>query len=122
MSALVPGICAHRAEEKSTGMAGASRSRPKRPQGSPSTRPGGRGIDDAAACEGEALLAREEGQLSHLAEPVGMTSVEHRRDFVRPDQQIAVAGDSGSLVGISVYFEIRFQTKPVDPLQWLSRR
>jgi len=43
-------------------------------------------------------------------------------DFVRPDQQIAVAGDSGSLVGISVYFEIRFQTKPVDPLQWLSRR
>jgi septal ring factor EnvC (AmiA/AmiB activator) len=43
-------------------------------------------------------------------------------DFVRPDQPVAVAGDSGSLVGISVYFEIRFQTKPVDPLQWLSRR
>jgi septal ring factor EnvC (AmiA/AmiB activator) len=43
-------------------------------------------------------------------------------DFVRPDQPIAVAGDTGSLVGISVYFEIRYQTKPVDPLQWLSRR
>jgi septal ring factor EnvC (AmiA/AmiB activator) len=43
-------------------------------------------------------------------------------DFVRPDQPIGVAGDTGSLVGISVYFEIRYQTKPVDPLQWLSRR
>jgi murein hydrolase activator len=43
-------------------------------------------------------------------------------DFVRPEQPVGVAGDSGSLVGISVYFEIRFQTKPVDPLQWLSRR
>ncbi len=42
-------------------------------------------------------------------------------DFVRSDQPIAVAGDTGSLVGISVYFEIRFQTKPVDPLQWLVR-
>ncbi|MGD0781530.1 MAG: peptidoglycan DD-metalloendopeptidase family protein [Candidatus Aminicenantales bacterium] len=43
-------------------------------------------------------------------------------DFVRPDQPIAVAGDTGSLVGVSVYFEIRYQTKPVDPLQWLTRR
>ncbi len=43
-------------------------------------------------------------------------------DFVRVDQPIAVAGDTGSLVGVSVYFEIRYQTKPVDPLQWLSRR
>jgi len=43
-------------------------------------------------------------------------------DFVRPDQPIGVAGDTGSLVGIAVYFEIRYQTKPVDPLQWLSRR
>ncbi len=43
-------------------------------------------------------------------------------DFVRPDQPIGLAGDTGSLVGIAVYFEIRYQTKPVDPLQWLSRR
>jgi septal ring factor EnvC (AmiA/AmiB activator) len=43
-------------------------------------------------------------------------------DFVRPDQPIGVAGDTGSLVGIAVYFEIRYKTKPVDPLQWLSRR
>jgi murein hydrolase activator len=43
-------------------------------------------------------------------------------DFVQSDQPVAMAGDTGSLVGVSVYFEIRHQTKPVDPLQWLSRR
>jgi septal ring factor EnvC (AmiA/AmiB activator) len=35
---------------------------------------------------------------------------------------VAIAGDTGSLLGVSVYFEIRHLTKPVDPLQWLSRR
>ncbi len=43
-------------------------------------------------------------------------------EYVIAGQPIAVAGDTGSLVGVSVYFEIRHQTKPVDPLQWLSRR
>ena len=43
-------------------------------------------------------------------------------DFVAFGQPIAVAGDTGSLVGVSVYFQISFQAKPLDPLQWLSRR
>jgi septal ring factor EnvC (AmiA/AmiB activator) len=43
-------------------------------------------------------------------------------DFVKTDQPIAIAGDTGSMVGISVYFEIRYKTKPLNPLQWLSRR
>jgi len=43
-------------------------------------------------------------------------------DFVAFSQPIAVAGDTGSLVGVSVYFQISFQAKPLDPLQWLSRR
>ncbi len=43
-------------------------------------------------------------------------------EYVIAGQPVAVAGDTGSLVGVSVYFEIRHQTKPVDPLQWLSRR
>jgi len=44
-------------------------------------------------------------------------------DFVKPDQPIAVAGDTGSMLDIkSVYFEIRYKTKPLDPLQWLERR
>ena len=43
-------------------------------------------------------------------------------DFVKTGQPIGVAGDTGSMVGVAVYFEIRYKTKPVDPLQWLSRR
>ncbi len=44
-------------------------------------------------------------------------------DFVKADQPIAAAGDTGSMLDIrSLYFEIRFKTKPLDPLQWLSRR
>lgn len=42
--------------------------------------------------------------------------------FVREGQPIALAGDIGSLKGISLYFEIRHKTKPLDPLQWLKRR
>lgn len=44
-------------------------------------------------------------------------------DFVKADQPIAAAGDTGSMLDIrSLYFEIRFKTKPLDPLQWLARR
>jgi len=43
-------------------------------------------------------------------------------DFVTNGQPIAVAGDTGSLVGVSVYFQISYQAKPLDPLQWLTRR
>jgi septal ring factor EnvC (AmiA/AmiB activator) len=43
-------------------------------------------------------------------------------DIVKTDQPIAEAGDTGSLVGVSLYFEIRYKTKPLDPLQWLLRR
>jgi septal ring factor EnvC (AmiA/AmiB activator) len=53
----------------------------------------------------------------HLAEFLVKTG-----DYVLSGQPVAVAGDTASLLGTSVYFEIRQQTKPVDPLQWLSRR
>jgi septal ring factor EnvC (AmiA/AmiB activator) len=43
-------------------------------------------------------------------------------DLVKSGQAIGLAGDTGSMVGVSLYFEIRYKTKPVDPLQWLSRR
>ena len=41
---------------------------------------------------------------------------------IKAGDPIAVAGDSGSLVGVSLYLEIRHQAKPLDPLQWLGRR
>jgi septal ring factor EnvC (AmiA/AmiB activator) len=43
-------------------------------------------------------------------------------DMVRSGQPVAVVGDTGSLKGECVYFEIRYKTKALDPLQWLKRR
>jgi septal ring factor EnvC (AmiA/AmiB activator) len=43
-------------------------------------------------------------------------------EIVKAEQPIAVIGDLGSIKGVSLYFEIRFKTKPLDPLQWLKRR
>ena len=43
-------------------------------------------------------------------------------DMVRAGQPIALVGDSGSLNGECLYFEVRFKTKALDPLQWLKRR
>ncbi|MGD9346641.1 MAG: peptidoglycan DD-metalloendopeptidase family protein [Candidatus Aminicenantes bacterium] len=43
-------------------------------------------------------------------------------DPVQSDQTIAVVGDYSSLKGTTLYFEIRYKTKPLNPLQWLKRR
>jgi len=43
-------------------------------------------------------------------------------DLVREEQPIALAGDLGSLKGVSLYLEIRYKSRPLDPLQWLKRR
>lgn len=43
-------------------------------------------------------------------------------DPVQADQSIAVVGDYTSLKGTTLYFEIRYKTKPLNPLQWLKRR
>ncbi len=43
-------------------------------------------------------------------------------DPVQADQTIAVVGDYSSLKGTTLYFEIRYKTKPLNPLQWLKRR
>ncbi len=43
-------------------------------------------------------------------------------DMVRAGQPVAVVGDTGSLKGECLYFEIRYKTRALDPLQWLKRR
>jgi septal ring factor EnvC (AmiA/AmiB activator) len=43
-------------------------------------------------------------------------------DMVRAGQPLAVVGDTGSLKGECLYFEVRYKTKALDPLQWLRRR
>ncbi|MCK4758869.1 MAG: peptidoglycan DD-metalloendopeptidase family protein [Candidatus Aminicenantes bacterium] len=43
-------------------------------------------------------------------------------ELVKTGQPISIVGDTGSLKGITLYFEIRSKAKPVDPLKWLKRR
>lgn len=43
-------------------------------------------------------------------------------DAVQAGQALALSGDSGSLKGECLYFEIRLRTKALDPLKWLMRR
>ncbi len=43
-------------------------------------------------------------------------------DMVKAGQPVALVGDSGSLKGECLYFEMRHKTKPLDPLQWLKPR
>ena len=46
----------------------------------------------------------------------------NKGDPVKGEQPIAMVGDIGSLKGATLYFEIRYKTKPLNPLQWLKRR
>jgi septal ring factor EnvC (AmiA/AmiB activator)/uncharacterized protein YraI len=42
-------------------------------------------------------------------------------DSVDMDEVIGTVGDTGSLAGTKLYFEIRQKGKPIDPLAWLKR-
>jgi len=39
---------------------------------------------------------------------------------VRPGQIIGRSGDSGSVIGESLYFEMRYKGKPIEPTAWLT--
>jgi septal ring factor EnvC (AmiA/AmiB activator) len=43
-------------------------------------------------------------------------------DDVRQGQRIGTVGDTGSLAGPRLYFEVRYQGKPQDPAEWLRAR
>jgi septal ring factor EnvC (AmiA/AmiB activator) len=43
-------------------------------------------------------------------------------DEVRQGQRVGTVGDTGSLTGPRLYFEVRYQGKPQDPEQWLRQR
>jgi septal ring factor EnvC (AmiA/AmiB activator) len=40
---------------------------------------------------------------------------------VRADEPVALVGDTGSLRGPCLYFEIRQRGKPLDPIEWLAQ-
>lgn len=54
------------------------------------------------------------GSLSEIFTNVG--------DIIKVNQVIGRVGDSGVLNAPSLYFELRYKGKPLDPLQWLKRR
>jgi septal ring factor EnvC (AmiA/AmiB activator) len=41
---------------------------------------------------------------------------------VKAGQSIGRVGETGSLAGPRLYFEVRYQGRPEDPEQWLKRR
>ncbi len=41
-------------------------------------------------------------------------------DTVEMDEVVATVGDSGSMVGPALHFEVRHHGKPVDPLEWIK--
>lgn len=43
-------------------------------------------------------------------------------DDVRQGQLIGTVGDTGSLAGSRLYFEVRYQGRPQDPAEWLQQR
>ncbi|PYN27930.1 MAG: hypothetical protein DMD99_00950 [Candidatus Rokuibacteriota bacterium] len=53
---------------------------------------------------------------AHIAE------IEAREgEDVRQGQRIGTVGDTGSLAGPRLYFEVRYQGRPLDPEQWLRQ-
>lgn len=42
-------------------------------------------------------------------------------DRVEKGEVIATVGDSGSMMGPALHFEVRHHGKPVDPLQWINK-
>ncbi len=42
-------------------------------------------------------------------------------DKIEKDEVIATVGDTGSMVGSGLYFELRHHGKPMNPLEWLKK-
>ena len=42
-------------------------------------------------------------------------------DRVEKNEVIATVGDSGSLMGPALHFEVRYHGKPVDPMEWIRK-
>lgn len=42
-------------------------------------------------------------------------------DIVEKGEVVATVGDTGSLIGPNLHFEVRHHGKPVDPLKWIKK-
>jgi len=97
---------------------------------------------DIAASEGSAVLAVHAGQVVYAGWFKGygnLVILDHGNEFftlyahieeivvnegdgVRQGQRVGTVGDTGSLEGPRLYFEVRHQGRPQDPEQWLRQR
>lgn len=86
-----------------------------------------------AVYDGEVLFAswfQGYGKLLIISHPQGIYSLYghlldfkvNQGDFVNRGEEVALVGDTGSLTGPSLYFEIREEGEPVDPELWLGDR
>ena len=50
------------------------------------------------------------------------TILKNAGDWVAPGDVLATVGDSGGRAETGLYFEVRRQTRPVNPRQWFTRR
>ena len=44
-----------------------------------------------------------------------------RGDIIEMGDVVATVGDSGSMIGPSLHFELRHHGRPIDPLQWIKK-
>ena len=66
------------------------------------------------------MVIIDHGQ-SHMTVSGYLEELAVRADqYVEPDQVIGAVGETGSLTGPGLYFEIRKNSKPVDPQKWLE--
>jgi len=46
--------------------------------------------------------------------------MKEKGEFVETEEKIGTVGDTGSLTGSTLYFEVRHHGKPLDPKKWLE--
>jgi septal ring factor EnvC (AmiA/AmiB activator) len=46
--------------------------------------------------------------------------LKYKGEKVETGATIGIAGDTGSITGAGLYFEVRHRGKPLDPLEWIK--
>jgi murein hydrolase activator len=70
---------------------------------------------------GNLIILDHDGEYYTLYAHMAEIGVKEGED-VRQGQRIGTVGDTGSLEGPRLYFEVRYQGRPQDPEQWLRQR
>lgn len=66
------------------------------------------------------LVIIDHGEGFHTLYGYGSKLLKKEGDVVAKDELIALVGDNGTMDSPSLYFEVRYQGKPTDPLAWIK--